>query len=736
MPNLKVSLRNCYGIRELDEDFSFDIGPNESDRTKTYAIYAPNGSMKSSFARAFYAVQENIKGEPRDRMYPERKSVCNIKWDGANISPDRIYVVEPFSEKSFEEPPMGIARLLANDKLKKRYEEVYRGLGFQKDELIKQLQKISKSTDCESELIATFSIEKDKKTIYEIFAGVEPSVLDGKYCVYNFKYNDVFDKAGKVKEFVLKNRELLQDYANTYDRLLCESTFFDKKSSFGTYQANKIQSDTKGDEFFGAGHKFKLKDLDHDIQSQKEFSEVINQEIDKIISNKDARAAFKKIDDALQANQGLRNFQAVLGRDNSIVAKIINYDNFKSEVWYGFISEVSEDLCRLNKTYCGAKPEIDRIISEASGEQGLWKDAVGEFNRRFKNLPFRLIISNQEDVILSTNTPTVEFEFDDRTGDGGRSTERKYLMSVLSRGEMRALYLLNIIFDMKARKADNKETIYIFDDVVDSFDYKNKYAIVQYLKDIAEVDIFYQIILTHNFDFFRTIDSRGIVNYNDCRLAYKSGNVTKLKPMLNFRKPFLDWKNKLYNDQNKLIASIPFARNIIEFTGSCDSDDYHVLTKMLHVKNGSLTLRVGDLNKVLEKTFNRISLPANVDDLIYDMIINKAVECSNLTRDLELEEKIILSIASRLVAEKYMRLKLCEDSLVKLEDDSNQTAKMIVLYKKENEGESKEIINLLDDILLKTPENIHLNAFMYEPIIDLGSDELKDLFKVSRKVFV
>lgn len=737
MPILKVKLKNCYGIRELDEEFSFDISQNITDKTKTYSIYAPNGAMKSSFAGTFYAIQEVVNGEPRDRIYPERKTECNITWDGAKIAPEKIYVIEPFSEKKIEEPSTGVARLLANGKLKKRYDEEYKKLDIQKNEFVKKLQRISKSTDCESELIATFSKVGDNKTIFEILGNIVQTTAIEKYPTYSFKYNDVFDKAGKVKEFVLKHKGLLQEYANTYDRLLSESNFFSKESSFGTYQANKIQLDIKGGEFFDAGHKFKLKDSDHDIQSQNEFSEVIKKEIDRIITNRESKDAFNKIDSALHGNQGLRNFQSALSRDNVIAAKIIDYDDFRAEVWYGYMSEIIESLHSLVNAYEEIKPEIDKILKEASYEQMLWKDSIDEFNFRFKNLPFRLNITNQRDVILSTKTPVVKFEFDDSYGDDGREAEPVDLVKVLSRGELRALYLLNIIFDVKARQIDNQETLFIIDDIVDSFDYKNKYAIIQYLKDIANVKNFYQIILTHNFDFFRTIESRGVVNYSDCRIAYKCGQITKLKQIINFKKPFDYWKKKLAIDQKMLIASIPFVRNIIEYITSDDCDEYIELTKMLHIKKDSLGLTIGDLNRILIKTFDDISVPSNDSELIYEIIIKNAQDCLRPeVGELELEGKIVLSIAARIVAEKYMRAKISEAALEELEMEKNQTAKMIELYKKENPKATKEILAILDDVILKTPENIHLNAFMYEPIVDMGSDELRELFKTTNETLV
>lgn len=40
---------------------------------------------------------------------------------------------------------------------------------------------------------------------------------------------------------------------------------------------------------------------------------------------------------------------------------------------------------------------------------------------------------------------------------------------------------------------------------------------------------------------------------------------------------------------------------------------------------------------------------------------------------------------------------------------------------------SDEII-IMEEINLVTPENIHLNAFMYEPLIDVSSWALKELY--------
>ncbi|MGV8677806.1 hypothetical protein ACV356_32245, partial [Pseudomonas aeruginosa] len=81
-------------------------------------------------------------------------------------------------------------------------------------------------------------------------------------------------------------------------------------------------------------------------------------------------------------------------------------------------------------------------------------------------------------------------------------------MQALSTGEKKAFYGLNILFEIEVRKKAKQETLIIVDDIADSFDYKNKYAIIKYLMDIADDPHLKQIIFTNNFDFYLTIRVR------------------------------------------------------------------------------------------------------------------------------------------------------------------------------------------------------------------------------------
>src|SRR5699024_3040144 len=153
-----------------------------------------------------------------------------------------------------------------------------------------------------------------------------------------------------------------------------------------------------------------------------------------------------------------------------------------------------------------------------------WNNVVDIFNNRF-NVPFTVQIDNQEDVLLKESAPTLEFKYN--CNESEVVVEKKLLLDVLSTGEKRALYLLNIIFEIEALKKENKDVIVIIDNIADSFDYKNKYAIIEYLKDIKQSRIFKTIILTHNFDFYRTVAGRLEAT---CLMTSRSDNGIKLKP--------------------------------------------------------------------------------------------------------------------------------------------------------------------------------------------------------------
>ncbi|WP_123633122.1 hypothetical protein [Pseudomonas viridiflava] len=116
MKKLKISLSNCYGISSLDYNFDFDTAKIKS---KAYAIYAPNGSMKTSFSKTFEDVAEGKK--PIEERYG-RPSLHVIESDGEAIRQDSIYVLK--SEIDIREDSSAITDILINPESKSRYDEL------------------------------------------------------------------------------------------------------------------------------------------------------------------------------------------------------------------------------------------------------------------------------------------------------------------------------------------------------------------------------------------------------------------------------------------------------------------------------------------------------------------------------------------------------------------------------------------------------------------------------------
>lgn len=58
---------------------------------------------------------------------------------------------------------------------------------------------------------------------------------------------------------------------------------------------------------------------------------------------------------------------------------------------------------------------------------------------------------------------------------------------------------------------------------------------------------------------------------------------------------------------------------------------------------------------------------------------------------------------------------------------SNQTAALLRKFQEQFPTE-RDVLSTLQSVALMTPENIHLNSFMYEPILDMSDVHLRKLY--------
>jgi DNA-binding NtrC family response regulator len=79
------------------------------------------------------------------------------------------------------------------------------------------------------------------------------------------------------------------------------------------------------------------------------------------------------------------------------------------------------------------------------------------------------------------------------------------------------------------------------------------------------------------------------------------------------------------------------------------------------------------------------------------------------------------------LAEEYMISKISDKEKIRA-ITKVQTAELTKLYKAEF-PENVDELKIIEQVNLMTAENIHINAFMYEPILDLSDKHLKDIYK-------
>ena len=714
MNKLNIELENCYGIKKLKYEFDFTT-------RSTYVIYAPNGTMKTSFAKTFMDYSESRQSE--DSIFKDRVSKRIVKDESRNdLSSEEIFVIVPYNQ-AFKS--QRISTLLVNKELKEKYDEIHLAINEKKDALTTELISMSglkKGVDEEFSMDFTSYTNSFFKAIGRVKTEVnDDSIPEFSDISYSKIFTPKIIAFLETKDFKTK----IQDYIEKYNDLVDSSTYF-QKGIFNHNNASTIAKNLKDNGFFKAKHSLVLNPESdgRNITTEKELTEIIQAEKDAILNDPDLLKAFDDLDKALTKNAELKAFRNYLLANQKILTELTNINGFKQKIWVSYLKKHKQLFIDLDEQYNIGKEEIDKIVTQAKLEETDWRNVIDIFNKRF-SVPFKLKVRNQEDVILKRNGPSIRFEFVDKADKC--EIEESQLYSVLSNGEKRALYILNIIFEVQARLKEQQKTLFIIDDIADSFDYKNKYAIIEYLQDISNYDIFKQIVLSHNYDFFRTISSRLDMGRKQKLNSVKTADKIILKQELYQNNPFNHWKNHL-NKPEMLIASIPFVRNLAEYTG--DEENYSKLTTLLHIKPNTQSILISDLELIIKDILkDKAGLVLNdPTKKVIDLIIETADGISTANdEDIELENKITLAIGIRLAAEKFMIEKI-NDLVFVTALESNQTYE---LTKKFTELYPNEIdnIELMNQVNLMTPENIHLNSFMYEPILDMANIHLKELFK-------
>ena len=727
MNKLNIELTNCFGIDSLNHEFDFGKG-------NTFSIYARNGLMKTSFAKTFQLIQQGKKENISDAIFGEPGSAI-VQIDGQDIEKKQVFVVKSY-ESSYESD---ISSLLIKGDIQTQLKDVFKV----RTKLLKALEKDSglkiKRTslgktvyELEPTIVKDFDFnEKDILSNLMELASYEPEIECS-----DIPYSVIFDDTVLKKIKDTKFQEGIRDFITSSDEIYSSFEYLEK----GNLTLPKLKDLKKSlvkDAFFVKQNKVILSGQDAITNS-----EALEQHISNIETKIQQTPAYKAIENLLNDSKGIV-LKDIIETNPEIIGFLAldKLQTLKKCLWGSYIRHNSI----LFEELCDKYNDFSEAIDALEIDDTPWKKALDIFNQRF-TVPFMMNVVNLKGAIIGESVPQVEFSF--KKGDTVKTIDRSKLekLDTLSQGEKRALYLLNIIFDIEQIKNTGEETLLVIDDIADSFDYKNKYAIIEYLYELAQVSNIYMLILTHNFDFYRTVASRLSVNRSNRLIADYSNDVLKLEVEYYQDKPFKNWKN---NPKEKdIFALLPFVRNLIEYgvdqNISHTGEDFLFLTSLLHEKQDSRGITFGDIEPLYKHYAGVTQFDASVGTDV--VVLSKLYSvCDDITTfDTKLENKIVLSIGIRHKAEEYIIQQIHNytgqlswrknkqnyrgtnvEFMNFVQNNGNQTRELFNGYKQFGDADK---IKILNEVNIMTPEHIHVNSFMYEPILDMDIVELHRLY--------
>lgn len=532
---LNINLRYCYGIGRLEADLEF--------KHKGFAIYAPNGVMKTSLAKTMIDLSEGKK--PKDLHFPDREPTCEVTLNGEPLKKEEIFVVKSYDDKFSSSQ---VSTLLANAELRSNYERIHQSIGEAKKALDKALRNAAGFGERSRENLDSIIEDVFGGSYYEALSAIEGELTGTKLSdLCKADYKIIFDP--KVQQF-LSSEDVavaVEEFAKKYDELTEQSPIL--RRNFQYHNVAQVQQQLEANNFFGAGHSINLADENSDqmeeVSSDESLRERIEGEKLRVLNDEAVVKKFDTFNSKLK-NKELQAFRDYITENKHLLPMLSDPEGLKRDLWMQYLRVAFDEYKRLVSEYRSGQSALAEIVTEAEGSRVDWDTVVADFNRRFLYLPFELAVENKADAILKGSAPSIAFIVKD-SGEERRyaSSEKQDLLRALSTGESRALYILDIMYEVFVRWKSRTKTLFIFDDISDSFDYKNKFAIIDFLEDVTKVEgtDFLAIVLTHNFDFLRTVSSRQICPAYQCRLAFRSEDGIKLEPFerTDIQSPFRKW---------------------------------------------------------------------------------------------------------------------------------------------------------------------------------------------------
>ena len=291
MDRVSIDLKNCYGIKSLKHVFDFS-------QSSAYAIYAPNGVMKSSLAETFSDAANNR--ESCDRIFADRATTRLITDDqGSALEGERILVV-PSYDSEFQ-PNEKTSTLLVSADLRRESAELEGRIEQATAALLKAVGTLARSKKNFAEEISSAVMRRAgafEDAVLRLVREVERQTEAPFASLhYDIIFNDKVAKAVSDPKLMASIRVFI----DRYNELLGASNYF-RKGTFDYYNAGQIAKSLADNGFFDANHTVTLYGGEGtvEVKDQKQLQALVEAEKQAILTDKDLRKSFDAVQKQLE----------------------------------------------------------------------------------------------------------------------------------------------------------------------------------------------------------------------------------------------------------------------------------------------------------------------------------------------------------------------------------------------------------------------------------------------------
>lgn len=688
-------VENAFGIKSLHLNL-------ENDK-KMYQelIYSKNGSFKTSFSNTLYNLSNGTLENVFDRLTDEKAILdISILENGKEIKNfDNRFVV--FSREIYEQHSKLLSdysselETLTIDK--KNSEYINELLTEETIEIKLQIDNYLKGTGLNFEILLDMFSNLEDGYLDRIIQLLNTIINHEAQDISEINIKKIYQKAYDIvdqSEFQSKISNYIQVLENKINAQLFDKNFNENNclQFINNVDKAKYLSETKSRGLF-------LKDkVYYDID---EVKKIFEEEIKKISKDPEIIEQSKEIT-KLMGTAKESEFLKESIQKNPLLVKQLSAG--RKNILLSYLKSSSIDYNYWLEVVKKAKKELNNVLKIAQDKQTNFERAIEIYKNRFHPI-FDIKIVNKAESMLGIKTPTITF-YHNRYCEIPVSETK--LSQILSSGEKTTLNILKFIVEYENCK--KYHPFIILDDIVETFDYSNRYAFMEYINDLVNLDV-PTIVMTHNFEFYRTVSKR-IPKLRKSVASANSNGVVDIQTNNRINK---NMENVLKcSNIYDFFCAIPYLREIKTIL----LEDTKILDSCLHYKENTSKLQIKDI--LLQFPSNAIK-SLKIDEIYMEKLFEIADNLSGFD-DFDIVKKTILSLSCRLLIERKI---IANNFNLLTNINTNQTAQLLDLY---GEKLFPNVKKYLEAVQLSTPEFIHANAFMYEPLIDINGKYLFELY--------